>query len=88
MNKHFEDAQYYLKRAAETAARGITEELEPLRERFNDMVGGDDEPEPSRVEQIRADLEELSGRAEGDAKEAIDKARARLEEYREQRAAE
>ena len=33
MNKHFEDAKYYLKRGGETARAGISEELEPLKER-------------------------------------------------------
>ena len=87
MNKHFEDAQYYLKRAGETAARGIQEELSPIRERFNTIVGEDD-PEPGRLDKVRADLEELSTKAEGQSKEAIDNARARLEEYRENRSAE
>ena len=33
-NQHFEDAQYYLKRAGETTKVGIAEGLELIRERF------------------------------------------------------
>ena len=86
MNKHFEDAQYYLKRATETAAKGVREELEPIETRFREMAGAEEEPEPSRLEAIRDDLEALQERAEGEAREAIAQARERLQTYREQRA--
>ena len=86
MNKHFEDTRYYLKRATETATRGVKEELEPVEERFREMTGREKEPEPGRVERIRADIEELQGKAEGEAKEALAEARAKLKQYREQRA--
>jgi len=82
MNKHFEDTKYYLKRAAETAKRGVEEEIEPLQERVQDLVGEEEaesEPEPGRVEQLREDLTELQERAEGEAKEAIGEARERLD---------
>ena len=79
MNKHFEDTRYYLKRAGETAKQGVSEELEPLRERFEAITGEEEEPEPSRVEQLRSDLESLQERAEGEAKDAIRKARDRLD---------
>lgn len=82
MNKHFEDMRYYLKRAGETAKRGIAEELEPIQDRVQALVGEDEEPEPSRIEQLRDDLSELGERAEGEAKEAIDEARAKLDSYR------
>lgn len=82
MNKHFEDTKYYLKRAAETARRGVEEEIEPLQERVQDLVGDEteeSEPEPGRIEQLREDLSELQERAEGEAKEAIGEARERLD---------
>ncbi len=85
MNKHFEDTRYYLKRAGETAKRGITEELEPIEERVKQLTGKEAEPEPSRLEEVRDDLKELQGRAEGEAKEAIGNAREKLETVREQR---
>jgi hypothetical protein len=79
MNKHFEDTRYYLKRAGETAKQGVSEELEPLRERVEAIIGEDEEPEPSRVEELRSDLESLQVRAEGEAKDAIRTARKRLD---------
>ncbi|WP_336002437.1 DUF7553 family protein [Halorientalis halophila] len=82
MNKHFEDAGYYLKRAGETAKRGVVEELEPVQRRVEKLTGGEDEPEPGRLEEVRADLKEIQGRAEGEAKEAIAKARERIDSYR------
>jgi len=85
MNKHFEDTRYYIKRAGETAKKGISEELEPVEERVKKLTGQEEEPEPSRLEEIRADLKELQGRAEGEAKEAIGSAREKLQLVREER---
>jgi len=85
MNKHFEDARYYLKRAGETAKKGVEEELEPIQERFREVTGNEDEPEPSRLDSIKADLTELQKSAEGEAKEAIADARERIDTYREKR---
>ncbi|PSQ38445.1 hypothetical protein BRD08_01015 [Halobacteriales archaeon SW_10_66_29] len=82
MNKHFEDTRYYLKRAGETAKKGISEELEPVRERVDDLTGEGEEPEPGRVEQLREDLSDIQQRAEGEAKEAIGEARERLASVR------
>ena len=82
MNKHFEDTRYYLKRAGETAKKGISEELEPVRERVDDLIGEEEEPEPGRVEQLRKDLSDIQQRAEGEAKEAIGESRERIESIR------
>ena len=82
MNKHFEDTRYYLKRAGQEAKRGISEEVEPLKERFDSITGGEEEPEPSRLEKFQQDLEELQGRAEGEAKQALGDARERIGRYR------
>jgi len=82
MNKHFEDTRYYLKRAGETAKRGVAEELEPVQERVQELVGDEEEPDPGRIEQVRADLAEIGERAEGEAKAAIDDAREKLDQYR------
>ena len=81
MNKHFEDTRYYLKRAGETAKKGISEELGPVRERVDDLIG-EEEPEPGRVEQLREDLSDIQQRAEGEAKEAIGESRERIESIR------
>jgi uncharacterized protein YjbJ (UPF0337 family) len=82
MNKHFTDTRYYIKRAGETAKAGIAEELEPIRERVEALTGGEEEPEQGRLEELRADIKELQGRAEGEAEKALGDARERLEAYR------
>ncbi len=82
MNKHFKDTKYYLKRAGEHAKAGVSEELEPLKEKFNDVIGREEEPEPSRIDEIREKLTKLEEKAEGDAKEAVGNARQRLDDYR------
>lgn len=83
MNKYFEDARYYLKRAGKTAKAGVAEELEPIRERFQTLTGQDEEPEPGRLEEIRQELAELAETAEGETKEAIQNAREKIASYRE-----
>ena len=86
MSKHFEDARYYLGRAAEHAKAGVVEELEPVETRVKELVGrGDDEPEPepSRLDKLQADLKKLEERAEGEAREAVASARKRVAEYRD-----
>lgn len=83
MNKHFEDARYYMSRAAETAKEGVKEELEPVEERFRSLTGNqEEEPEPSRLESVRNDVENLEQRAEGEARRALHSARSRIDEYR------
>lgn len=82
MSKHFEDARYYLGRAVEHAKEGVKEELEPVEQRVRDIVGDEEEPEPSRVDAIKADLKELEQRAEGEAREAVAAAREKLDSYR------
>ncbi|MFC6864562.1 hypothetical protein ACFQGE_13980 [Halomicroarcula sp. GCM10025817] len=82
MNKHFEDARYYLKRAGETAKKGVETELEPIEERFRELTGKEEEPEPGRLEKVKADLQELQEKAEGEAETAIADARARIDDYR------
>ncbi|MBV0901713.1 DUF7553 family protein [Haloarcula salina] len=83
MNKHFEDARYYLKRAGETATKGVKEELEPVEERFRELTGKEEEPEPSRLDSVKADLKELQGKAEGEAEQAIADAREKIGAYRQ-----
>lgn len=82
MNRHFEDTVYYLKRAGETAREGISEEVGPVERRMRELTGREKEPEPSRVETIRAELEALGERAEGEARAALADARESLAEYR------
>ncbi len=84
MSKHFEDAKYYLGRAAEHAKEGVKEELEPLEKRVRDLIGQEEEEEPesSRLEKLQADLKALEERAEGEAREAVASAREKVEAYR------
>ena len=82
MNKHFEDARYYLGRATEHAKEGIKEELDPLEERFRELTGREEEPQPTRLEQVQDDLKTLEERAEGETKKAIHSARERISKYR------
>ncbi|WP_251328271.1 DUF7553 family protein [Haloplanus pelagicus] len=82
MNKHFEDALYYMGRAGEHAKEGVMEELDPLEERFRELTGKEEEPEPSRLETLEDDLRTLEARAEGEAKTAIADARERIDRYR------
>ena len=82
MNKHFEDARYYIGRATEHAKEGIREELEPIEERFREMTGKEEEPEPSRLDRVQGELEKVQGRAQGETKEAVGKARERIKQYR------
>ena len=88
MSKHFEDARYYLKRAGETASKGLKEELEPVEERFRELTGRETEPEPGRLETVKTDLKALQGRAEGEAEDAIAQAREKIGAYRDEERAE
>ncbi len=83
MNKHFEDARYYLTRAGKKAKQGVAEELEPVEAKFKELTGDDEDPEPSRLDGIREELAEIEERAEGEAKEAVNNARERIRSYRE-----
>ena len=82
MNKHFEDAQYYLARAGETTSKGLREELEPVEARFRALTGTEEEPEPTRLDAVKADLKALQVRAEGEAETAIGQAREKISAYR------
>jgi hypothetical protein len=83
MNKHFEDALYYIGRAGEHAKEGVMEELDPLEERVRELTGGEEDPEPSRLQTLQDELEALEERAEGTAESAIADARERLRRYRD-----
>jgi hypothetical protein len=89
MNKHFEDARYYLHRAGEHAKEGIREELEPVEERFREITGAEESPpEPGRLDKVQDELKAIEDRAEGEAKEAVQNARERIRTYRGERSEE
>lgn len=82
MNRHFSDAAYYARRTAEATYDGLREELTPVVEdvkhRYYDYRGIEPPAEPTRIEVVRTELDELESRAEGEAREAIETARQRL----------
>lgn len=82
MNRYFEDTRYYLKRAGQTAKKGVKEELEPIESRFREITGNNKEPEASRLDKIRNELNELEEKAEGEAREAIVNAKDQIKQYR------
>ena len=81
MNRHFEDTLYYLKRAGETAKRGLTEEVEPVETKVRELTGREteSEPEPGRVEAARR-------WAVSEAKRAVRGIRETARKYRGRRA--
>ncbi|WP_049920789.1 DUF7553 family protein [Halopiger djelfimassiliensis] len=78
MNKHFHDSLYYLTRAGEHAKLGIRTTLESVRERVRELTGREPEPEPNRLETLRAELTALEENAEGRARDAVKRARRTL----------
>jgi hypothetical protein len=77
MNKHFEDAWYYLRRAVDHLRIGLEEELAPLeaamRERFG-WESDDDEPQ-TRLDRFKTEVRKVDT-------EPVRKARERIGEYR------
>ncbi|NHN48395.1 hypothetical protein G9464_12430 [Halostella sp. JP-L12] len=78
MNRHFDDARYYLKRAGYHVKKGLGEELDPVERRVRELTGREAEPEPNRAEKVRRELGALGDRAEYRAKRAVSGARRRL----------
>ena len=77
MNKHFEDAWYYGKRASKHLSRGLREELEPVEYRVRKAVGREKE-DLSRKERLRAELKEREYEVERRARRAARKVRRRV----------
>ncbi|QLH79716.1 hypothetical protein HZS55_21545 [Halosimplex rubrum] len=77
MNRHFQDTLYYLKRAGETARKGVSEELAPVEKRVRGLTGREREPEPGRVEAVRERVAGEANAAVGDVREAVGRRRSR-----------
>ncbi|MFC7140111.1 hypothetical protein ACFQMA_09730 [Halosimplex aquaticum] len=75
MNRHFEDTLYYLKRAVETAKKGVTEEVAPAEEKVRELTGREKEPEPGRIEAVRT-------KVAGEARSVVDEVRSTVGSYR------
>ncbi|WP_318569015.1 DUF7553 family protein [Salinigranum marinum] len=86
MNKHFEDAWYYLGRAFHHLRIGLEEELAPLESAMRERFGWE-EPEEGAEEQTRLDRFRTELR-KVDTTEPVQKARERIDEYRRKPAAE
>lgn len=82
MNRHFQDARYYLKRAGEHAKQGVVETLSPVAAKGRELVGREEEPEPGRVDRLRARLADAEERAQNEASEFAADARRRVRRYR------
>lgn len=75
MNRHFQDARYYLKRTVVTAKKGVATELKPVTQRFKKATGETVEHESGRVEKVKRE-----------AKNAAAAVRRRVDAYRQTRA--
>jgi hypothetical protein len=77
MNKHFEDAWYYGKRAAKHLTRGVREELARVERRFRKATGRE-ETRTTRVQRWQAELKATEDEAAARARRAVRKARERV----------
>jgi hypothetical protein len=81
MNKHFEDAWYYLGRAIDHLRIGLEEELEPFLAALQERFGEDSTAEPTGFDRVRTEFEEVR-------RDPVGTARERYEAYRERSPAE
>ncbi|MFC6767044.1 DUF7553 family protein [Natrinema soli] len=82
MNKHFHDSLYYLRRAAEHARLGVTEQTDWVTDRVRSSLGRERVPEPGRLDRVREDVTALERRAETRVFAALDSARDRVDRSR------
>ena len=78
MNRHFEDAWYYARRAGKHLSRGVREELGPVEERVRSATGREKEQGMSRTQQWRAQLKAREHEVEQRARRAMRQARDRV----------
>ena len=77
MNKHFEDAWYYARRAGKHLTRGLREELTPVERRLREATGREKEV-TTRREKWRTGLKTTEDEAVDRARRAVRKARRRV----------
>ena len=77
MNKHFEDAWYYARRAGGHLGRGLREELQPVERRLRKATGRERE-RPTRTERWRTELKRTEDAAATRARRALRAARRRV----------
>lgn len=85
MNRQFRDARYYLTRGGEHLVAGVREELAPVETKVREYVGEEEVEPETRIERLQAELASFEQRAEGEAREAFETARTRLDDVRERR---
>ncbi|WP_458187603.1 DUF7553 family protein [Haladaptatus sp. NG-WS-4] len=78
MNKHFEDAWYYLRRAGTHLERGIREELEPFELKIREATGREKTREPSRSGTVRSNIQDVEKKAKRRSRDAVRDARKRI----------
>lgn len=78
MNRHFQDAWYYARRAGKHLSRGVREELEPVEDRVRSATGREKEQEISRTQQWRAKLKAREYEVERRARRAMRQVRDRV----------
>ncbi|WP_135829186.1 DUF7553 family protein [Halorussus halobius] len=74
MNKHFEDAWYYARRAGTNLSRGLREELEPVERRVRAAAGREVEDQ-SRSRRWRSKLNEAERTVERRVRRALRRVR-------------
>lgn len=88
MNRHFRDAVYYARRTGESAYEGIRVEADPyvdeVLDRYYDYRGIERPTEPSRVERLQTELDELPARATMEARDVAQTVRHRIDGRRSQ----
>lgn len=87
MNKHFADTRYYLKRAGQTTKAGVAEELKPVETRVRELTRREDDPDPRRIDVVRADVAAFGAKAESKARTAVRTGREKVETRRRGRTA-
>lgn len=82
MNRHFQDARYYLKRAGEHAKKGVAETLDPVAAKGRELAGAEEEPKQGRVAELRAKLRDAGEQVADDVRAVAGDARRRVRRYR------
>ena len=82
MNRHFDDARYYLRRAAKHLTAGVRKEMAPVERRVRKQLGREREEPTSGRERLEAELRRTPRRVEVGGKKAVRRAKTRVRRYR------
>ena len=78
MNKHFEDAWYYLRRSGSHLRRGVRTEFRPAERKLRELTNREQQTEPTRREQVRSNLREAERKAKHRSRAVVEDARKRI----------